>query len=41
MAAQLSFEVEHMDATLVPVTRTEIMLTVGDPGRAFTLSCNS
>jgi hypothetical protein len=27
-----------MNAALVPATRTEIMLTIGDPGRAFALS---
>jgi pyruvate, water dikinase len=37
-AGAVPFEVEHMNAALVPATRTEIMLTVGDPGRAFALS---
>jgi pyruvate,water dikinase len=37
-AGALPFEIQHMDASLVPPTRTEIMLTVGDPSRAFTLS---
>ena len=37
-AGAVPFEVEHMDSALVPATRTEIMLTVGDPSRAFTLS---
>jgi pyruvate, water dikinase len=37
-AGTVSFDVEHMNAALVPATRTEIMLTIGDPGRAFALS---
>jgi pyruvate, water dikinase len=37
-AGAIPFELDHMDAALVPATRTEIMLTVGDPGRAFTLA---
>jgi len=34
----LPFVVDHLDAILVPRTRTQIMLIVGDPSRAFHLS---
>ncbi|HLE63077.1 MAG TPA: phosphoenolpyruvate synthase, partial [Pyrinomonadaceae bacterium] len=37
-ADRLKFEVEQIDAAAVPPTRTQVMLTVGDPGRAFQLS---
>jgi pyruvate,water dikinase len=37
-AGTVPFDIEHMDSALVPKTNTEIMLTVGDPSRAFTLS---
>ena len=32
------FEVRQMDMAAVPRTRTQVMLNVGDPGRAFSLS---
>ncbi len=35
---RLPFEVEQLDASSVPKTRTKIMLTLGDPGQAFRLS---
>jgi pyruvate,water dikinase len=37
-AGRLSFEVETIDAAAIPHTRTQVMLTVGDPARAFQLS---
>jgi pyruvate,water dikinase len=37
-AQMLPFDVERLDAAVVPETRTRIMLIVGDPGRAFALS---
>jgi pyruvate, water dikinase len=37
-AGALPFIVERLDGSAVPVTRTQVMLIVGDPGRAFTLS---
>ena len=37
-AGRLSFEVERIDAATVPQTRTQVMLTVGDPAQAFKLS---
>lgn len=37
-AGRLSFEVEKLDAAAVPRTQTQVMLTVGDPARAFQLS---
>ena len=37
-AGCLPFVVDHLDAILVPRTRTHIMLIVGDPSRAFHLS---
>jgi pyruvate,water dikinase len=37
-AGRISFEIEQIDAASVPPTRTAIMLTVGDPARAFQLS---
>jgi pyruvate,water dikinase len=35
---RIPFEVEKIDAQAVPKTRTEVMLTVGDPAQAFKLS---
>jgi pyruvate,water dikinase len=37
-AGRVPFEIDRIDASKVPATRTEIMLTVGDPGQAFKLS---
>ena len=37
-AGRVPFEVEKVDAQAVPKTRTEVMLTVGDPAQAFKLS---
>ena len=37
-AGRIGFEVEKIDAAAVPKTRTQVMLTVGDPARAFQLS---
>jgi pyruvate,water dikinase len=37
-AGEISFDVERIDAAALPKGRTEIMLTVGDPGQAFALS---
>jgi pyruvate,water dikinase len=37
-AGRLSFEIERVDAKSIPPTRTAVMLTVGDPARAFQLS---
>jgi pyruvate,water dikinase len=35
---RIPFDIERIDASKVPSTRTAIMLTVGDPGQAFKLS---
>jgi pyruvate,water dikinase len=35
-AGRIPFEIERIDATNLPQTRTKVMLTVGDPNRAFT-----
>jgi pyruvate, water dikinase len=35
---RIPFEVQRIDASHVPVTKTAIMLIVGDPGQAFALS---
>lgn len=35
---RLRFEIEKIDAAAVPQTHTQVMLTVGDPARAFHLS---
>jgi len=35
---RLHFGIETIDATAVPKTRTQILLTVGDPGQAFRFS---
>jgi pyruvate, water dikinase len=35
---RLRFEIEKIDAAAVPQTHTQVMLTVGDPARAFQLS---
>lgn len=37
-AGRIDFEVEKIDAAAIPKTRTAVMLTVGDPARAFQLS---
>jgi pyruvate,water dikinase len=37
-AGAVPFEIEQIDAAHVPQTRTKMMLIVGDPGQAFTLS---
>jgi pyruvate,water dikinase len=37
-SGRLDFAVEKIDATVVPRTRTQVMLTLGDPARAFQLS---
>jgi pyruvate,water dikinase len=37
-AGAIPFAVEHIDASTVPATRTKIMLIVGDPSHAFSLS---
>jgi len=37
-AGRIPFEVDRIDASHVPLTKTAIMLIVGDPGQAFTLS---
>ena len=37
-AGAIPFEVERVDASKVPVSRTKIMLTVGDPDQAFGLA---
>lgn len=34
----IAYEVERIDATAVPKTRTHVMLTIGDPAKAFGLS---
>ena len=35
---RIDFEIEKIDAAAVPRTRTQVMLTVGDPSQAFKLS---
>jgi len=37
-SGRILFDVERIDASRVPATKTAIMLTVGDPGQAFALS---
>jgi pyruvate,water dikinase len=37
-AGAIPFQVERIDASTVPATRTKVMLIVGDPSRAFALS---
>ncbi|HET6671517.1 MAG TPA: phosphoenolpyruvate synthase [Pyrinomonadaceae bacterium] len=37
-SGRLSFEIEKIDAQAVPQTRTQVMLTIGDPARALQLS---
>jgi pyruvate,water dikinase len=37
-AGACPFEIQHIDASTVPATRTQVMLIVGDPSRAFALS---
>ena len=37
-AGRSKFELQHIDAGAVPKTRTQVMLTLGDPARAFQLS---
>ena len=37
-AGRISFEVEKIDAGAVPQTRTQVMLTLGDPAQAFKVS---
>jgi pyruvate,water dikinase len=37
-AGAIPFEIEHIDASQVPLTRTKMMLIVGDPSQAFRLS---
>ncbi len=37
-AGRIPFEIDCVDASTVPQTRTKMMLIVGDPGRAFDLS---
>ncbi|MEW6734240.1 MAG: phosphoenolpyruvate synthase [Acidobacteriota bacterium] len=37
-AGRLQYEIEIIDATKTPQTKTKIMLNVGDPGQAFKLS---
>jgi pyruvate,water dikinase len=37
-AGSLPFEIEHIEASAVPKSRTKIMLIVGDPGQAFHLA---
>jgi pyruvate, water dikinase len=37
-AGRIGFDIAKTDAAAVPQTRTEVMLTVGDPARAFQLS---
>ena len=38
-AGAIPFQIERIDAATVPETRTKVMLIVGDPSRAFQLSC--
>lgn len=35
---RLGFAIDHIDASHIPQTQTQIMLIVGDPGRAFDLA---
>ncbi|MFI5202732.1 MAG: putative PEP-binding protein, partial [Candidatus Kapaibacterium sp.] len=37
-AGHLPFEIEHVEASTLPKTRTKVMLIVGDPSQAFHLS---
>lgn len=37
-AGRLSFEVERINAGTIPQTRTQVMLTIGDPGQSFKMS---
>jgi pyruvate,water dikinase len=37
-AGRIPFAIDHVDSSLVPQTRTKMMLIVGDPSRAFELS---
>lgn len=37
-AGACPFEIQHIDGSTVPATRTQVMLIVGDPSRAFALS---
>jgi pyruvate,water dikinase len=37
-AGRIEFDIDRIDATKVPETKTAIMLTVGDPGQAFKLA---
>lgn len=37
-SGRIGFDVEQIDSAAIPRTRTKVMLTVGDPGRAFQLS---
>ncbi|MEO8361618.1 MAG: phosphoenolpyruvate synthase [Vicinamibacteria bacterium] len=37
-AGVIPFQIDRMDASSAPDTRTQVMLIVGDPGRAFELS---
>jgi len=37
-SGRIDFEVEKIDSAAVPKTQTQVMLTVGDPARAFQLS---
>jgi pyruvate,water dikinase len=37
-SGRIPFDIDRIDASKVPSTRTAIMLTVGDPGQAFKLS---
>jgi pyruvate,water dikinase len=37
-AGRIPFAIDRIDSSVVPQTRTKVMLIVGDPGRAFELS---
>jgi len=37
-AGRVAFNIEKVAATAIPRTRTEVMLTIGDPSRAFQMS---
>lgn len=37
-AGRIAFDIERIDAAAIPKTRTAVMLTVGDPSRAFQFS---
>ncbi|HEX5217824.1 MAG TPA: phosphoenolpyruvate synthase [Vicinamibacterales bacterium] len=37
-AGACPFEIQHVDVSTVPVTRTQVMLIIGDPSQAFRLS---